>query len=349
MGDHTDYNDGFVPADGDRPRVRRHACRAIRIDRAPRVLVDELAGSGRRARSTAATTRATSSRRGAASSRARCGCSPSARRVGPRRRPRHVTSTVPVGSGLSSSSALAVALTLALADLGGLAARPASTRRGSRSTAEVAATGVPGGLMDQLAALFGRAGHALLIDCRSTRDRPGADRARRSRCSSCTAGSPARSPAARTRSRRAECEAVAAAARPRRRCATRRSSRSRDDPTRASRRHRERARARHRGGAARPATCARSARCCSRATPASATTTRCRRRSSTARRLLVESGAAGARLTGAGFGGCVVALAQRNHADDVLAKTTPATAPRPGSSPTRLRRHAPSTARGASP
>ena len=38
--------------------------------------------------------------------------------------------------------------------------------------------------------------------------------------------------------------------------------------------------------------------------------------------VLVECGAAGARLTGAGFGGCVVALAQRNHADDVLAKTT---------------------------
>jgi galactokinase len=38
--------------------------------------------------------------------------------------------------------------------------------------------------------------------------------------------------------------------------------------------------------------------------------------------LLVEYGAAGARLTGAGFGGCVVALAQRNHADDVLAKAT---------------------------
>jgi galactokinase len=37
--------------------------------------------------------------------------------------------------------------------------------------------------------------------------------------------------------------------------------------------------------------------------------------------LVVECGAAGARLTGAGFGGCIVALSQRNHADDVAAKT----------------------------
>ncbi len=77
-----------------------------------------------------------------------------------------VDTTVPVGSGLSSSSALAVALTLALGGTGldddGLdrveAARTASA-------AETAATGVPGGLMDQLASLFGPAGHALLIDC----------------------------------------------------------------------------------------------------------------------------------------------------------------------------------------
>ena len=38
---------------------------------------------------------------------------------------------------------------------------------------------------------------------------------------------------------------------------------------------------------------------------------------------LVESGALGARLTGAGFGGCVVALVQRNHADDLVAKAVP--------------------------
>jgi galactokinase len=38
--------------------------------------------------------------------------------------------------------------------------------------------------------------------------------------------------------------------------------------------------------------------------------------------LLVERGAAGARLTGAGFGGCVVALVQRNHADDIAVKVS---------------------------
>ncbi|HEY7439255.1 MAG TPA: galactokinase, partial [Acidimicrobiia bacterium] len=36
--------------------------------------------------------------------------------------------------------------------------------------------------------------------------------------------------------------------------------------------------------------------------------------------LLVEHGAIGARLTGAGFGGCVVGLVQRNRIDDCAAK-----------------------------
>ncbi len=49
--------------------------------------------------------------------------------------------------------------------------------------------------------------------------------------------------------------------------------------------------------------------------------------------LLVEHGAIGARLTGAGFGGCVVALVQRNHADDCAAKTVAAYDERTGLAP----------------
>ncbi len=75
-----------------------------------------------------------------------------------------IDTTVPVGSGLSSSSALAVALTLAL---GGDALDRIDTARAA-SAAETLATGVRGGLMDQLASVFGKAGHALLIDCRDT-------------------------------------------------------------------------------------------------------------------------------------------------------------------------------------
>ena len=59
----------------------------------------------------------------------------------------------------------------------------------------------------------------------------------------------------------------------------------------------------------------------------------------------MESGAAGARLTGAGFGGCVVALAQRNHADDVLAKATLRYRARDRSSSRRASWRTPSTAR----
>jgi galactokinase len=77
-----------------------------------------------------------------------------------------VTTTVPIGSGLSSSSALAVACALALTHRAGLDLDGRELARLALD-AEVMATGVPGGLMDQLCAIFGAAGHALCIDCRS--------------------------------------------------------------------------------------------------------------------------------------------------------------------------------------
>jgi len=71
-----------------------------------------------------------------------------------------VASTVPVGSGLSSSAALCVALVLAF----GADRDPRRVAREARE-AEVLATGVPVGLMDQLVSVLGAAGAALLLDC----------------------------------------------------------------------------------------------------------------------------------------------------------------------------------------
>ena len=78
-----------------------------------------------------------------------------------------IDSSVPPGAGLSSSSALAVALTLLL--LPSDAPERGDFRDVARLAlaAEVRATGVPGGLLDQMASLAGREGHALLLDCRA--------------------------------------------------------------------------------------------------------------------------------------------------------------------------------------
>jgi len=70
------------------------------------------------------------------------------------------------GSGLSSSAALECATALALTDLCGLTVpRPELARLARR--AENAFVGVPTGIMDQSASLLCQAGHALLLDCRS--------------------------------------------------------------------------------------------------------------------------------------------------------------------------------------
>ena len=77
-----------------------------------------------------------------------------------------VRSTVPVGSGLSSSAAFEVALALAATVVPGTSFEEADLV-GIAQQAEHLATGVPCGVMDQMAAVHGRAGHALLLDCRT--------------------------------------------------------------------------------------------------------------------------------------------------------------------------------------
>src|SRR5690606_15965580 len=70
--------------------------------------------------------------------------------------------TLPVGAGLSSSAALEVAAALAL----GFEGTPVELALACQR-AEQRASGVPCGVMDQLASAAGVEGHLLRIDCRS--------------------------------------------------------------------------------------------------------------------------------------------------------------------------------------
>ncbi len=79
-------------------------------------------------------------------------------------------SDLPQGAGLSSSAALEVVLTIALADAGGLDLEPLEVAKLGRR-AEHRAVGVPSGLMDQAASVLGRADHAVLLDCASLEHR----------------------------------------------------------------------------------------------------------------------------------------------------------------------------------
>ena len=71
-----------------------------------------------------------------------------------------VSTTLPVGAGLSSSAALELAVALALGFEGSPLELALLCQRAERRAA-----GVPSGVMDQLASASGVAGHALLLDC----------------------------------------------------------------------------------------------------------------------------------------------------------------------------------------
>ncbi|MGQ0802261.1 MAG: galactokinase [Actinomycetota bacterium] len=234
-----------------------------------------------------------------------------------------VSSAVPAGSGLSSSAAFAVALTLAITGGSGweVGGRELDRRDLARvaQQAEQLATGVPSGLMDQLASLFGQAGHALLVDCR-TLDVDPVPLPPGLAVLVVHSGISRTLAASAYAERRAACEAVAVRlgvpalrdARP---------EQVADEPcarhvVSENQRVVEAAAALRAGdiGALGPLLLASHA------------SLRDDLEVSTPELdllvdLLVEGGALGARLTGAGFGGCVVALVQRNHADDLAAKT----------------------------
>jgi galactokinase len=77
-----------------------------------------------------------------------------------------IASDVPVGAGLSSSAALEVACGFALADLSGLALDLDTLAR-TAQRAEHEFAGTHCGIMDQMIACHGRAGHVLQLDTRT--------------------------------------------------------------------------------------------------------------------------------------------------------------------------------------
>lgn len=218
-----------------------------------------------------------------------------------------VTSTLPVGSGLSSSAALEVAVALALGDEGD----PLSIAQRAQR-AEQLATGVPCGIMDQLASTAGVEGHALLIDCATLEVSPVAvpDSAAVWVLHS---GEPRRLAGSEYAQRRAECERAAAIVGPLPTADLDAIGRIEDPTVRARARHvrsecdrvRAFAEALTAGDLAEAGT----------SMDASHRSLRDDFEVSTLRldelvqTLRAVPGVHGARLTGAGFGGCVVALA----------------------------------------
>jgi galactokinase len=74
-----------------------------------------------------------------------------------------VSSTLPIGAGLSSSAALEVAVATALYAIAEFELEPLALAQAAQR-AEFRAVGVPCGIMDQAASVLGRAGRAILLD-----------------------------------------------------------------------------------------------------------------------------------------------------------------------------------------
>jgi len=163
IGEHTDYNDGFVlPMAIDRYTL-------IAADRAPRDRGNAVrlrSSAGDQAEFSACLSLAPEP--GSWSNYVRgvlVGCL----RVGlqPGGFDAWIESDVPIGAGLSSSAALEVAAATLLAGMSGRKLDPLEAALLCQR-AEHEFAGMPCGIMDQFASALGRQGHLLLLDCRST-------------------------------------------------------------------------------------------------------------------------------------------------------------------------------------
>jgi galactokinase len=161
IGEHTDYNDGFVlPVAIDRaiwialrPRGdKRVVVHALDLDAASEIVLSDLENTGE----------------GWAEYVKGVAWALQEEGYGLRGWEGVVTGDVPRGAGLSSSAALELAVARAFAAVSELPWDAAKMARLCQR-AENDWVGMQCGIMDQMISAAGRAGHALLIDCRSLR------------------------------------------------------------------------------------------------------------------------------------------------------------------------------------
>jgi galactokinase len=160
IGEHTDYNDGFVFPMAIEPEVRL-ICRA-RTDGAVRlastVYPNELVEFSLQKPIERSAPTWSNYSRGVAAELIAAGIP----LVG---MDALIANTLPVGGGLSSSAAVEVATGLALLTLAGAEMNPTRLSLLCQK-AEHEYAGVPCGIMDQTIVAGGRAGHAMMLDCR---------------------------------------------------------------------------------------------------------------------------------------------------------------------------------------
>ncbi len=160
IGEHTDYNDGFVmPAALD---FSAYAAAGARPDRTISVLsldLNESATFSLDDRSCGPTGHWSDYVRGVAAVMIKTGVPLKGTNLA-------IKSEVPIGAGLSSSAAIEVSTAFALLAVAGsgLARRKIAL---TCQRAEHEYAGTKCGIMDQFISCFGQAGHALLLDCRA--------------------------------------------------------------------------------------------------------------------------------------------------------------------------------------
>lgn len=173
IGEHVDYNDGFVlPCAIDRetivavgpqaPQTRDKLFEAVALD-----MGDPRSGGGASARDMFDLLAPIRPGENNWQNHVR-GVVQALGRYGYRVRPMRIAiaGDVPMGAGLSSSAAFGVAVALACSDYSGFALTPELLAKVAQ-LAENDFVGCACGIMDQMAAAAAQAGNALLLDCRS--------------------------------------------------------------------------------------------------------------------------------------------------------------------------------------